>query len=87
MFKAKKSQIQIRAKRLLKAFSEEARRQNLAEAKRKIIRASYENGALVLKEDFVRLPGFYTRDLHFQITNNLFSVVKNQLRATRAVEF
>ena len=87
MFRAKKSEIRRRAKRLLNAFASETRRQNLASKKRKVIRAHYENGLLVVKEDFVRLPTLYASNLQFQIINNLFSVLRNQLRAKRTIEF
>jgi len=52
----KKSEIHSRAKRLLGAFSSEARKQALVRGQRKLIRAQYENGLLLLKEDFVKLP-------------------------------
>ncbi len=65
VFKAKKSEIHLRAKRLLKAFANETRRQNLAIGKRKIIRAHYENGHLIVKEDFVRLPNLYASNVQF----------------------
>jgi hypothetical protein len=52
----KKSEIHNRAKRLLGAFSSEARKQALVSGQRKLIRAQCENGLLHLKEDFVRLP-------------------------------
>jgi hypothetical protein len=83
LFRAKKSEIHRRAKRLLNAFASETRRRNLMCAKRKIIRAHYENGHLIVKEDFVRLPNLYASNLQFQIVNNLFTVLKNQLHAKR----
>jgi hypothetical protein len=52
----KKSEIHNRAKRLLGAFASEARKQALVCGQRRLIRAQYEKGLLVLKEDFVRLP-------------------------------
>ncbi len=87
MFKAKKSEIHRRAKRLLKAFANETRRQNLAIGRRKVIRAHYENGLLIVKEDFVKLPSLYASNMQFQIINNLFSVLKNQLRSKSTIEF
>jgi hypothetical protein len=56
LFKRKKSEIHNRAKRLLGAFASEARKQASVRGQRKLIRAQYENGLLLLKEDFVRLP-------------------------------
>jgi hypothetical protein len=77
LFRAKKSEIRRRAKRLLSAFANESRRQNFASEQRKILRARYEKGLLVVKEDFVRLPT--TPNLQFQIINNLLSVLKKSI--------
>jgi hypothetical protein len=41
---------------LLSAFTTEARKQAMLRGQKKVIRAHYENGHLLLKEDFVRLP-------------------------------
>jgi hypothetical protein len=87
VFKAKKTAIHRRAKQILSACANETRRQNLARQKRKVIRAHYENGLLVVQEDFVRLPNLYASSLQFQIVNNLFSVLRNQLRAKGIIEF
>jgi len=86
VFKSKKAEIRRRAKLLLSAFASETRRQNLSRAKRKVIRAHYENGLLVTKEGFLRLPNLYATNLQFQLINNLFSVLRNQLRTKRTNE-
>ena len=89
LFKAKKSEIQRRAKRLLNAFADETRRQSLEylmHGQRKLIRAHYEKGLLVLREDFVRLPESYGRgaNLQMQIISNLLSVLKSELYRNRS---
>jgi hypothetical protein len=56
LFRRKKSEIRHRAKRLLSAFAHEARKQASVSGQRKLIRAQWENGLLLLKEDFVKLP-------------------------------
>jgi len=85
LFRAKKSEIRRRAKRLLSAFAGESRRQALACGQRKVIRAHYENGLLIVKEDFVKLPNLYASNLQFQIINNLLGLLKNQLRSSRTI--
>jgi hypothetical protein len=92
LFKAKKSEIHRRAKRLLSAFSNEARRESLesiAHGQRKLIRAHYEKGLLVVKEDFVRLPSDSRQIAHiqFQIIDDLLSILKNGPRKKRVNEF
>ncbi len=84
MFRSKKSEIRRRAKRLLNSFAEETRKQSidsLMSGQRKLIRAHYEKGLLVLREDFIRLPNGYGAgvSLQFQIISNLLSVLKNEL--------
>ncbi len=88
MFRAKKSEIRSRAKRLISAFSNEQRRQSLeslVHGQRKLIRAHYEKGLLVLKEDVVRLPNGYGQiaSLQSQIIDDLLSILKNGLRRNR----
>jgi hypothetical protein len=67
--KIKKSEIQLRAKRLLDAFASETRKEALFRRQRKIIRAQCENGLLLLKEDFIQLPPSVHRQMNWTETN------------------
>lgn len=89
LFKAKKSEIHRRAKRLLNAFTNETRRESSVVGHRRLIRAHYEKGLLVLKEDFVKLPHVYgqSASLQIEIFDNLFGILKGELRKSRAHEF
>ena len=71
----------------MSAFSNETRRQSLeliVRGQRKLIRARYEKGLLILKEDFVRLPHGQVVNLQIQIINDLLGILKNDPRKKRA---
>ena len=83
-FKSKKSEIHRRAKNLLGAFSHEAKRQSfesMLKGQRKVIRAYYQKGLLVLKEDFIRPSTVSARiNIQSQMIEDLIKMLKGELK-------
>ena len=81
LFKKKKSEIHNRAKRLLGAFANEERKRTFSGGHKKVIRAQYENGLLLLKEDILRLSYLSGPAPGDQIANQNHSIFWSQTKA------